>query len=249
MEDTNGLPPYLSYQTLKGFLLSLANNGVPSRIERGQVSNMNGKNQTLTLAAMRFLGLISQKGRSLEPLNQLTTAEGKDRERIWRAILKKAYPKCFEIDLQRTTTEELCEIFQNLGVSSKDTARKCVTFFSYAVKDAGIKFSPHVQAYKGARSGSGRPRKSADPAPPIRRIKGNQLSRENESTDLGMLLEKVPKVDPKWPLEEINKWLHVVQRIKKIATDDPSPNERFPNDKIDEVTDDKQGTLPFDPEL
>lgn len=244
MKEDKALPPYLSYNTFKGFLDGLARNGVPSRIERGQVANMNGTNQQLTLAALRFLGLISPKNLSLKPLEQLAPSEGKERQKIWRGILENAYPKCFEIDLARTTDEELYEIFESQGVVSKDTARKCVTFFSHALKDAGIDLSPHVKAYRGVRVAKSRGRDLKPRLPKLTAVSGiNHASRENDSGQMQAFLEKVPKLDPKWSLEEIDKWLYGVRGIKNIAA---GANQEHNGITVSRGNEDKQQLLPFE---
>ena len=131
-----GLPPYLSYRTFRSFIDSVSVGGVPNRIDRSMMASMSGSNQALLVSAIRYLGLASEKGVSTPELESLVNAEGKERQEIWRRILSRAYSNLFNsrINLERATTKELSEVFAKEGVSSADTIRKCVTFFSLAAK-------------------------------------------------------------------------------------------------------------------
>lgn len=228
MEDlAKGSPPYLSYRTFRNYLESLSV-GVPSRIDRSQMTTKNGTTQVLLLAALRYLGLISQKGLPSKELEQLVRAEGKSRQDLWRKILERSYPKFFNsaIDLERTTARELSEVFESDGVSSKDTVRKCVTFLSQAVKDAGIKLSPHVKAYAGVRSPKARGRSRADQLQP--ESDGSQAAAPTPvtsgSTKFEIILNKAPTLNPKWSPQEIQNWLMGVAGLRRIAEADNSGN-------------------------
>ena len=220
------IPPYLSYRTFRSFLDSVAVAGVPNRIGRSLMASKSGSTQTLLLAAIRYLGLASEKGVSSPALETLVHAEGKERQDLWRRILENAYPALFssKINLERTTTEELAEIFAKEGVSSADTVRKCVTFFSLAAKDAGIKLSPHVRPYAGARRAPRRARAGAEELTEVSESlrlpvdRGGDRDR-NSSTEWELLLSKFPDFDPSWPDDLRNNWLLGFERLSKILSD------------------------------
>ncbi len=220
------IPPYLSYRTFRSFLDSVAVAGVPNRIGRSLMASKSGSTQALLLAAIRYLGLASEKGVSSPALETLVHAEGKERQDLWRRILENAYPALFssKINLERTTTEELAEIFAKEGVSSADTVRKCVTFFSLAAKDAGIRLSPHVRPYAGARRAPRRARAGAEELTAVSESLRLPVDRvvdrdRNSSTEWELLLSKFPDFDPSWPDDLRNNWLLGFERLSKILSD------------------------------
>ena len=214
-----GLPPYLSYRTFRSFIDSVSVGGVPNRIDRSMMASMSGSNQALLVSAIRYLGLASEKGVSTPELESLVNAEGKERQEIWRRILSRAYSNLFNsrINLERATTKEISEVFAKEGVSSADTIRKCVTFFSLAAKDAGVKLSPHIKPYAGRPQRSRRSRAvrieqkeiAAEPT-----ILGSDTDR---SSDWQMLLSKFPDFDPSWPEEVRKNWFDGFQSLSKIC--------------------------------
>src|SRR6266571_381138 len=166
-DKSKRLPPYLSYRTFRNFVDSVRVSGVPTRIERSMMASKSGSTQALLFAAIRYLGLASEKGVSTPDLEQLVHSEGKQQRDVWRRIFVRSYSGVFKskINLERATTEELSEIFLREGVSSKDTIRKCITFFCMGAKDAGIKLSSHIRPYAGHRQAGRRPRAAIEQPP------------------------------------------------------------------------------------
>lgn len=188
---------------------------VPTRIDRSILASKSGSNQKLLLSAVRYLNLADDQGTPTPDLQRLVAAEGRERQQLWRRILAKAYSELFDsgIDLERTTTQELSEIFERQGVTSADTIRKCVTFFSLAARDAGLKLSPHIKPYAGKR----RPRVTMEPrsspdfsVPSADTIRSESVSQNN-------LLTKFPNFDPAWPEEERNNWLSAFEKLLKMT--------------------------------
>jgi hypothetical protein len=174
------------------------------------MGSKSGSNQVLLLAALKYLRLISENGLPTPDLEKVTSVQGPERQRAWRAIILKAYDELLQpnIDIERTTTQELSEAFVRQGVSSPDTVKKCVTFFSLAAKDAGLKLSPHVKPYAGRR----------------RVVAGRNGARNdlrlderthNIATISESLLRKFPSFDPSWPEEERKNWLAAFEQLTK----------------------------------
>jgi hypothetical protein len=214
-----GLPPYLSYRTFRSFIDSVSVGGVPNRIDRSMMASMSGSNQALLVSAIRYLGLASEKGVSTPELESLVNAEGKERQEIWRRILSRAYSNLFNsrINLERATTKELSEVFAKEGVSSADTIRKCVTFFSLAAKDAGVKLSPHIKPYAGRPQRSRRSRAVRIEQKEIATEPTILVSDTDRSSDWQMLLSKFPDFDPSWPEEVRKNWFDGFQSLSKIC--------------------------------
>lgn len=214
MNESNiKLPPYMSYLTLRKFLDGIAVTALPSHIDGSLLASKSGSSKKLLRATLRYLGLTNDKGVPSRDMQRLVNAKGVERQQVWRGVLKRAYPKFFDggIDLSRTTTEELSKVFEGAGVASQDTLRKCVTFFSLAARDAGIKLSPHVKPYSGTRQ----PRvalSNGDGAPDP-----HLSSDESNSGRFRTLLEKFPDFDPSWPEDMRTGWVQAFKEIEEIS--------------------------------
>ncbi len=112
-EIKKALPPYLPYKTLRHFIDSMKV-GMPNRIDRSLMRSIGGSLQSLLIAALEYLRLISPKnGIPEEKLNQLVKAEGIDRQKILKEIIVSSYTFLFVdgFDLQGATLRELQERF------------------------------------------------------------------------------------------------------------------------------------------
>lgn len=206
-------PPYLSYRTLRNFLDSLRETALPSRIDRSIMASKSGSSQVLLLSALKYLKLVTDNGLPTPDLQRLVSVEANERQKVWGSIIRKAYAELFEsnIDLERTTTQELSEAFVREGVLSPDTVKKCVTFFSLAAKDAGLKLSPHIKPYAGRR----RSRFERTVAGTGNYVKPD-ASTHNGSAISDGLLRKFPNFDPAWTEDERNNWLAAFEKLTKL---------------------------------
>jgi hypothetical protein len=205
-------PPYMSYLTLRKFLDGIAATALPSQIDGSLLASKSGSSKKLLRSTLRSLGLTNDQGVPTPDMQRLVKAKGAEREQIWRLILRRSYPKLFDgnIDLARTTTKELSDVFEDLGVASQDTIRKCVTFFSLAAKDAGIKLSPHVKPYSGTRP----PRVNLGNG---YRTVDSVSSHDSTSQRFRALLEKFPAFDPSWSEEKRNGWVQAFKELEETG--------------------------------
>ncbi len=220
-------PPYLSYRTFRNFLESLRATAVPTRINRGIMANMSGSNQALLLATIRYFGLASEQGIPTADLKQLIEVKDPERMRVWHRILMSGYAETFgsKIDLERTTTDELADAIRRQGVSSPDRIRKCVTFFTLAAKDAGLKLSPHIKPYAGRRQASRRARATVTEQQRKVLLTSSDANDMNVSSDWQLLLSKFPDFDPSWPEDLRKNWFEMFQSISKIPKGDTTSIE------------------------
>jgi hypothetical protein len=234
------VPPYLGFQTLQNFLESL-HQGIPQRIDRSVMRTLGGTIQKQLLYALHYLGLTSESGVPQETLRRLVSAEGTDRQLVWREILDPAYPFLFgegalDFDLATATPRQLTERFQALGIQG-DTVRKAEAFFLRAADEAGIATSPHIpkRIYKPRRavaqhirSRNGRKARkrsetdeesqlplTIDHSPPP--IYHAQVPMEPQAEMrqalLHALVTKMPEFDPNWKAEAQEKWLETFDRV------------------------------------
>jgi hypothetical protein len=168
---SSGTPPYTSYRTFKTFIEDLHEHGLPSRIDRSVLTRFSGIVGTQLMHALRFLGLIEDDGRPTGRLKALVNAHGTGHwHETLLETLRQEYAPMFAIDLATATPSHFNEAFRRAFPAADAVVQKCVTFFLYAVNDAGVKISGRVLKGRKPRSLTPR-RKPARPAsahPPTR---------------------------------------------------------------------------------
>jgi hypothetical protein len=161
---SSGTPPYTSYRTFKTFIEDLHEHGVPSRIDRSVLTRFSGIVGTQLIHALRFLGLVEDDGRPTERLKGLVQAHAMDHwPETLLGTLRDEYAPMFAIDLATATPSHFNEAFRRAFPAADAVVQKCVTFFLYAVSDAGVKISGRVLKGRKPRSLTPR-RKAAKPA-------------------------------------------------------------------------------------
>jgi hypothetical protein len=158
-------PPYTSYRTFRTFIDDLREHGVPSRIDRSVLTRFSGVVGAQLTHALRFLGLIEDEGRPTERLRELVKAEDAGRwPETLLELLRQEYAPIFAIDLETATPSHFNEAFRKAFPAADAVVQKCVTFFLYAAKDAGVKVSGRVLKGRKPRSLTPR-RRPAAPSP------------------------------------------------------------------------------------
>jgi hypothetical protein len=209
-------PCYVSYKTFTSFLERLKV-GIPTRIDRSVVPSYSGAIQAHLFATLKYLHLMSQHGIPSERLTKLVASEGTERQKILKEILVTSYQFLFEhgIDLQRITSDELHNLFEQEGVSG-GTSRKAIMFFMEAAKDAGIELSPYIGKIKATSSRNIEPRRKKTNGE-----KPNSIPPQEEPLSQGqnppswqqLLLSKFPSFDPAWQDEVKAKWFEGFNKL------------------------------------
>jgi hypothetical protein len=214
------VPPYLSFKTFKGFVDGLKV-GIPTRIDRTVLSSMSGASQSQLMAALRYLGLVSDKALTTEKLSSLVNSEGVEYQRILSAILKEGYPFLFhDFDLLRATTGQIEDAFRKAGASG-ETIRKCVAFFLAAARSASLAVSPHIKTSSVTRAASNRPKKpsGSNGGTEVKNLGYNSPPPTPPPPTMAswsqMLLAKFPSFDPAWPDEVKTKWFESFEKLMK----------------------------------
>ncbi|WP_424126935.1 DUF5343 domain-containing protein [Roseiarcus sp.] len=157
-------PPYTSYRTFKTFIEDLREHGVPSRIDRSVLTRFSGVVGTQLMHALKFLGLIEDHGIPTQRLRELVDAHGAGHwPETLLELLRQEYAPMFAIDLETATPSHFNGAFRKAFPAAEAVVQKCVTFFLYAVGDAGVKISGRV--LKGRKPRSLTPRRKHAPAP------------------------------------------------------------------------------------
>lgn len=213
-KDAAAVPPYVAYKTLKNFFRSLGQ-GMPDRIDKSVMPSMSGGVQAQLISALKYLGLITQAGMPSGNLHHLAKPDSAEFQKALRETLEESYPflKSKEINLASATMHQLSDKFSQLA--SGDTARKCMTFFIPAAKDAGIVLSPYIKE-PGKRSSSNgkskkiRPNSPKNAAPAVaeqpQMVQKESVGQNHGQTWVELLLAKFPAFDPSWPDEIKKNW-------------------------------------------
>lgn len=159
--DKRPAPPYVSFKTLKTFVASVKEHGVPGRIDRTILPNFSGAVAGQLITALRFLHLINADG---EPTQSLKTIVDAYDTADWKGelggVLQKAYRPLFSLDLTTASPSQFNEQFAKSFSAEGDTMRKCVTFFLNAADEAGISISPYISKARKPRGTNGRKKTS-----------------------------------------------------------------------------------------
>ena len=216
-EPKKDLPPYVSYRTFKHWLDG-RRSGLPDKIDRSILGNLAGVVQGQLISTLRFLRLISANGEVMPVLQKLVHAEGTDRSHILADVLRSAYGFLFDgsINLDKATPSTISAAFTNQGVTG-DTARKAISFFVLAARDAGISVSPFLKTPRAPRGLSQKKRTLRTTEDPNGNGNGGggEPQAQSKSSLMKELLSKFPALDPAWPDEVKAKWFEAFDRLMK----------------------------------
>ncbi|MEM8836179.1 MAG: hypothetical protein AAGD00_10195 [Planctomycetota bacterium] len=147
-ESKKRTPPYVSYKTFKNAITQLEH--VPSTIDYSVYESMNGTTRTLLFGALRYLGLIDDKGKPSAEFKAM--AEGDDG--AWKATMKSLIEKHYAAQLDplaKGTPKALKDSFpDDLGASVPGPACQ---FLVKAAEEAGLTVSPSIKKGKFASGG------------------------------------------------------------------------------------------------
>jgi hypothetical protein len=173
-------PPYVSFTTFKNRVQGLASGGsIPKVIDASLFSTDSGGTQKQMIAAMRFFGLINEKGAPTDSLKAMASGDANKWQATLRAVMEEAY-----------STEQLDALLNGSPKSLRDSFAeyelqgsvldKVVRFLIGAAEDAGEK----VSSVHGRAGGSAQASGSA-PAKRGRRIKARVRTVPRNESDGG----------------------------------------------------------------
>jgi hypothetical protein len=166
--ETNGKAAavYVGWTTFKTHILDgLTQGGLPTSINRSVWPGQSGGVQAQLLAAVKFLGLVDDKGKPTKTLHDLTVEDESTRKQVLAAVLRARYAAIFTLDVERTNLQELTETMASTYNVGGDTKEKAVRFFLSAAQYAEIQLSKYLKVNgSNSRRRPRRPR-TADPAP------------------------------------------------------------------------------------
>lgn len=138
-------PPYISFRTILTILDKLKEDGVPARIDRSYWKGfLAGGYGPLVLAALRFLGLVTEDDRPTVRLQELVQDEARRPEIMRDIILERYAPAIRDLELTRATSGMVDEAFKGAYSLDGQTLRKAQTFFVHAAQFAKMPLSNHI---------------------------------------------------------------------------------------------------------
>src|SRR6266571_880195 len=172
-------PPYISFRTLLNLIERMADQGVPRRIDRSFLTGLSGGYQTQVMAALRFLGLMSEDG-DVQPALLDLINQPKVRKDLMGQILRARYAEAVQLGEQNATQAELEAEFKKSGISGA-TLRKAVAFYLHAARFADIPVSPFFSASSASETRTTTRRRKArtprvPPADPESENKGDKTT-------------------------------------------------------------------------
>lgn len=214
-------PPYISFVTFSKCIDSLAEHGIPDRIDRSVLTQYSGGVQTQLLHTLRFMGFIDENGNPTKKLNEYVLVDTEHRKVILVDILGERFPLQLKV-LDAGTPQQLVSSFDHLKIEPS-VKQKCIAFFLKACKEAELDISTHILRGKRTiarpKEGSFKQRKKAE--------KGKEVQGEGtEDTGLqefeGLVNIPIPlgpnrvwyvRVDEKPRKEDVARFTQIIEIV------------------------------------
>ncbi len=132
------------YAPFRSFITSLdyLKEGMPDQLDVSVWPTFSGGLRSQLLAGYRFLGLVDENGVVQPNLGRLVNESS--RKQALAAVIKSAYPKLFQLDLSRTTPNQLADTLRQFYNVEGSTLEKAQTFFLHAARYVGERLSPSI---------------------------------------------------------------------------------------------------------
>ena len=142
-------PAYCSFKSFNTFLDARREDGhVTDVVDRSLMTNFAGSTAGELLAALKYLGMLNDKGAPTELYVRYVPADSETRVPMLAGAMRAAYPFVFQTEgfnIERATSAQMAEQFRAQGVSGS-TLTRAIMFFLAAARQAGIKVSPNIKA-------------------------------------------------------------------------------------------------------
>lgn len=209
-------PAYVSYQTFKNVIRSLAGH-VPERLDSSVFPQMSGSSRSQLFGALRFFGLIDERGTPSTLLRQMAAADETKWNEQMADLVRTHYPAQVKV-LAQGTPQLLRESFADVGTGVLAPAYR---FLLAACKDTGIPISKTIANDKGSPNRSKR-------RPPMRAEQSGSGSTSatgttspspsSSATSIEMaLLDKFPEFNPDWGAEQQMQWFEAFQKLLALT--------------------------------
>lgn len=142
-------PAYCSFKSFNSFFDARREDGhVTDVVDRSLMTNFAGSTAGELLSALKYLGMISDKGAPSERYRGYVLADNEARVPMLAAAMRESYDFLFNapnFNIERATSQQVAELFRGQGINGS-TLSRAIIFFLAAVKQANIKVSPNIRA-------------------------------------------------------------------------------------------------------
>ena len=154
--NTNFVPPYGLVTRLKLVFNMLSTSTYP-QITSSVLKKIkfSGSDASLTVSALKFLGLIDQEGKKTELMSSIQL-KGEERQKALQGIIKNAYSKLFNAshEANKLNRDELYNNFIMVYGLSGRQASTAVPNFLFLCKEAGLETNEPIEV-KSKRTNQG----------------------------------------------------------------------------------------------
>jgi hypothetical protein len=195
--------PYAPISALEKFLERMRERAVPDYVDHRFLRRMNvaSNNEYSLLSALKFLGILDDRGRPTHAYRQLLRNESF--QETLRHLVETAYQPVFEAGAHRRPLEDLIDFFR--AESSPSQAKNAARFFLAVCRLAGVDVQGAARAQHAIHGEEAPP-----PSPGVG--EGQQFENVRPTPGKGTvgpelravkarLLEKLPAPTDGWPAE------------------------------------------------
>ncbi|HUQ37581.1 MAG TPA: DUF5343 domain-containing protein [Aestuariivirga sp.] len=228
-EHSANIPPYISFQSLKTLVSDFKQHTVPGRVDRTVLTRFSGGVGGQIVTALGFLGLIDGAKVPTSLFRSLVDSFGSEHWDKWLAkIIRESYAPLFNLNLETATPGQFAEAFRKAYPAKEQTARKCISFFLAATKEAKIPVSQYILKGTKVRAATVKRKSKAeadtatngDQKPKTKSPQNPGSGDESPPPEKSMsdkLLEKFPPFDPAWPDEIKAKWFEGYEKLLSMG--------------------------------
>ncbi len=210
-EKKSPSPAYVAYATFKNSIRTLKHgNAIPDRIDPTVFGTMSGSAKNQLFGALKFFGLVDDKGVPAPRLRELATSDENGWNKAMGEMVHDRYREQVKV-LKTGTPQMLRESFGDIGGIVKPAVR----FLLAACKDTGIDVSPLI--LREGSKGNGAPKRRRVSSRGEGESNGNQHTDESPQTPpnpaMSALLDKFPTFDPAWKPEQQTAWFDAYKKL------------------------------------
>lgn len=162
-------PAYCSFKSFNSFFDDRREDGhVTDVVDRSLMTNFAGSTAGELLSALKYLGMISEKGAPSDRYRSYVLADNEARVPMLAEAMRESYSYLFNTEgfnIERATSQQVAELFRAQNISGSTLAR-AIIFFLAAAKQANIKVSPNIRAPGVSSTSAKKVRKETTPLPP-----------------------------------------------------------------------------------
>lgn len=142
------VPPYISFRTFSSAIDSLAEHGVPAKIDRSVLNRYSGSVQSQLMSVFRFFSFTNKDDSTTSIFHDYAKASPEEKKEKLDKLLRNHFPNQIK-NLHDGTIQQLSDSFKDTKIKPS-VKEKCIAFFLKASQEAGLDISSHI--LRGSRA-------------------------------------------------------------------------------------------------